>query len=349
MKLSIILPVYNVEKYITKCIDSLLNQDLKITDYEIIVVSDGSKDKSEEIVKSYCDIYNNIHLYIQKNCGVGSARNNGLKRAKGNYVYFLDPDDFLAPNVLAKLVSTSIENKLDVMTFDYTYFKDAKSEYNLYHHSNQNNELISLSKIVEGEDYIANIKLHSYVWLFFIKREFINNLDLKFIEGRWMEDAVFSLKLFLEAKYVAHYNLDAHRYRITPGTAMTSKEPSHYLKIIRDLINAVIVFDPIVKDLESKKTNPDSIKRIKARQQSFVFFSMIRMIQSTISFDEVKLIIEEMSGIKSYPLDSFLCKDFNKISYHILVRLFNRKSRFYFLFLLFNPFFKFRYKLSNPI
>jgi len=340
MKLSIVLPVYNVEKYIAKCIDSLLNQDLSTKDYEIIVVSDGSRDKSEEIIKYYSDRYTHIHVYSQKHSGVGSARNNGLQKAKGDYVYFLDPDDFLVPNVLTRLINTSIENDLDVMTFDSTSYKEVKSKRNLYDHHSQHNDSVFLSKISTGEDYIADVKYNNEVWRFFIKREFLNNVDLRFIEGQWMEDAIFTLKLFLKAKRVAHYNLDVHRYRITQGTAMTSKESDHYLNVIRDLKNASIVFDPIIKDLEAKKANPNAVKRIKARQQSFVFFSMLRMIQSTMGFNEVKLILNEMSKIKSYPLDSFLGKDYNKISYHILVRLFNRKRRFYFLFLMVNPFFR---------
>ena len=164
-----------------------------------------------------------------------------------------------------------------------------------------------------------------------------------------MEDSIFTAELLLESKRIAHLQFDAHRYMVYPGSAMTSKEQNHYLKLIRDNQNAALVFDSIIRKLENKKANPACIKRIKTRQQSFVFFSMIRMIKSTISFKEVKLIMDEMSEFKAYPLDSFLGEDYNKISYRILVRLFNRKRRYYFFFLLFNPFFKLKYRFSKPV
>jgi hypothetical protein len=128
---------------------------------------------------------------------------------------------------------------------------------------------------------------------------------------------------------------------------MTSKEPNHYLKVIKDNQNAAKVFIGIIEKLKNEKANPDCIKRVKARQQSLVFFSMIRMLKSTISFDEVRILMKEMTSIKVYPLDSFLGEDYDNLSYQILVRLFNRKSIFYLLFLLFNPLFRLKLKFSE--
>ena len=352
MKLSIIIPVYNVEKYIARCLDSLLDQDLNRNEYEIIIVNDESNDDSFKIAQSYVLKHNNIKIINQKNGGVGNARNSGIDNANGEYIYFIDPDDYLVPNCLGKIIDTCEHNNLDILTFlSVSFFPitakgRAVSKRNSFEVSFGENEL---SPIVTGEDYVASVKYNSAVWWFVINRNFLKRTGIKFIEGRWMEDAIFSIELFLEAKKMAHLKLEAHRYMVAPGTAMTSREPKHYLNVIRDNQNAALVFDPIIKKLEHKNANPNCIKRIKARQQSFVFFSMIRMIKSTISFNEVKLILNEMSKIKAYPLDSFLGKDYNAFSYRILVGLFNRKYCFYFLFLLFNPLFKLRYKFINPV
>ena len=116
IRLSIIIPVYNVEKYISRCLDSLLDQDLHTSDYEIIVVNDGSNDKSLEIAQSYAR-NNNVIIIDQKNGGVGNARNSGLMAARGNYVYFIDPDDYLISNCLNKLVTSCEANNLDILTF----------------------------------------------------------------------------------------------------------------------------------------------------------------------------------------------------------------------------------------
>ncbi|MFS4466774.1 glycosyltransferase [Maribacter sp. 2210JD10-5] len=345
MRLSIILPIYNVEKYISQCIDSLIDQDLNQEDYEIILVNDGSEDKSEDIAKSYCKNYFNVHLYVQKNAGVGSARNYGLEKAKGEYIYFLDPDDFLTTNVLSQLVNVIETNNLDVMTFNSTTFKTIKSGPS--NSSSKTKESATLSKIISGEDYIASMAHSSAVWWFFIKREFLVATNLKFLEGQWMEDAIFMLHLFLKAKRIAHYNLMAHNYRIAPGSAMTSKEPAHYLKLTRDFKNAAIYFNNIINDLKTRETNPNTIEQIKTKQQSFVFLAMMRMIKSTIRFNEVKLIVKEISDIKSYPITHFLGHDFNQTYHRFLIRLINNRYRFYILFLLANPFFRLKYRFSK--
>ena len=99
MLFSIIVPVYNVEKYIEKCLSSLKRQ-INFDEYEVIVVNDGSKDGSEEIVKHFCETYDNFKLINQKNGGLSDARNTGIKNAKGDYVIFLDGDDFFSENAL---------------------------------------------------------------------------------------------------------------------------------------------------------------------------------------------------------------------------------------------------------
>ncbi|EDP70552.1 capsular polysaccharide biosynthsis protein [Flavobacteriales bacterium ALC-1] len=342
MKLSIIIPVYNVEKYISTCLDSIVNQDLKKDEYEVIIINDGSTDNSGKIVKTYSENYSNIFLYTQKNGGVGSARNKGLSYAKGDFVYFLDPDDYLAMNVLKTLTSTAVQYNLDVLTFDSTSFNDSS----VLPENNSNNSEANLSDVITGIDYIAKTKYSSTVWLFLINRSFLIDIDLKFIKGRWMEDAIFTLELFIKVKRMAHLNINAYFYRVSSESAMNSYEPNHYLKLIDDNINAALVFNPIIQKLENDKVNPNCIKRVKARQQSFLFFSMIRMIKSTISFNEVKQIMNKMSEQNIFPLHMFLGKDYNLLSYHILTRVLNSKRRFYFFFLLFNPFLKLVYKYS---
>ena len=99
-KLSIIIPVYNVENYVGKCLESCLNQDIPKNEYEIIVVNDGTKDNSVQVIEKYITPENNIRLIHRKNGGLSAARNTGLKEAKGEYVWFVDSDDWIENNVL---------------------------------------------------------------------------------------------------------------------------------------------------------------------------------------------------------------------------------------------------------
>ena len=133
MKLSIIVPVYNVADYLAKCLDSLLAQDLPQNEYEIIVVNDGSTDNSVDIAQQYADKYANITLINQANQGLSGARNTGIKQAKGDYIQFVDSDDYLEDNVLGGLMKQVENDDLDVLRFKYQNVRiNAGGEYEIF-------------------------------------------------------------------------------------------------------------------------------------------------------------------------------------------------------------------------
>ncbi len=129
IKISVIIPCYNQENYIAQCLDSVLTQTFQ--DYEIIVINDGSTDKSLDIIQTYVDKYTQIKLINQSNQGVIAARNNGISQAQGAYIYPLDGDDKIAPTCLEKLYHAMQENKGDVIYSDNEYFgcKTGKIRY----------------------------------------------------------------------------------------------------------------------------------------------------------------------------------------------------------------------------
>lgn len=340
LRLSIIIPVFNVEKHIANCIQSLLNQDLKDDDYEIIIVNDGSKDNSIEIVKQFQLNHSNILVFNKENGGVGSARNYGLDVAKGNFIYFIDPDDYLANNTLKPILDCIETNNLQVLTF----LSKGTVSTNLNTSETNNDKKLSVTK-TNGLNYIGDKGYKNEVWWYVIKKEFLDKINLRFIEGRWMEDAIFTANLLTKVKEIGHLPIDAHRHVRVIGSAMMSKEPSHYLKVIYDNANAAVMFKPLIENIVINDENKHCIERLKARQQSFVFFLMIRMLKSTIKLKEAKKIITKMIKIKAYPLNSFLGKDYNGFIYTLLVKLFNIKSVYYFLFLITNPILKLKNKI----
>ena len=117
--LSIIVPVYNVERFIRQCIDSLIEQNLSVNEYEIVIIDDGSPDGCGEICDSYAVRYQNIRVIHQNNMGLGAARNIGIEEAKGDYIPFVDSDDFLVPNVLRELINQTKKQNLDILRFNY--------------------------------------------------------------------------------------------------------------------------------------------------------------------------------------------------------------------------------------
>lgn len=139
-KVSVIVPVYGVEDYIIKCMDSIVNQTMR--DIEIIVVNDGTKDKSIELIeKKYQD--NRIKIYNKKNEGVAKARNFGIKKAKGQYLFFVDSDDFIKNNTIEILYNKAIEQNYDIVLCDYYKYYNKKKYYHfsLIEHYKENNPL----------------------------------------------------------------------------------------------------------------------------------------------------------------------------------------------------------------
>ena len=127
MFLSMVIPVYNVGQYLEACVNACLDQDLNEQDYEIICVNDGSTDNSLEILERIEKDHGNLHVYSQDNAGVSAARNCGLAHARGEYIWFIDGDDLIAPHCLGKLKSCR-EDAVDIFSFSMKEFRGSPTE-----------------------------------------------------------------------------------------------------------------------------------------------------------------------------------------------------------------------------
>ncbi len=202
-KVSVIVPIYNVEKYISECLESLINQTLK--DIEIICVNDGSPDNSLEIIEKYAQADDRITVISQKNGGLSAARNAGLSYAKGKYVYFLDSDDFIKPNALEVLFEISEKENLDILYFGVdNYFENDNlngTDTNLesYYERNQ-----FFKTAVKGdvlfEKFVAENMFICCVPFQFIKKDFIDISAVKFKVKMLHEDELFSPQIILKAE-----------------------------------------------------------------------------------------------------------------------------------------------------
>src|SRR5574344_234876 len=190
-KVSVIVPVYNVEKYIGKCLDSLVNQTLK--DIEIIVVNDGSTDNSEEIIKEYKKNYNNIIYAKKENGGLSDARNFGLVYATGEYIAFVDSDDFVDKTIYEKMYAKAKETESDYVECDFYWSYPMKKTSNAYK-----------NKLDTGIRYANKKEMMTYArvvaWNKLIKREIIKE---KFPVGMHYEDIEFFFKLIPNIKKFA--------------------------------------------------------------------------------------------------------------------------------------------------
>ena len=225
MKISVIVPVYNVEKYISKCLDSLVNQTLE--DIEIIVVNDGSPDNSQRIIDEYVKKYSNkIKSYIKENGGLSDTRNFGLKYAKGDYISFVDSDDWLDYDALEKMYNIAEKEKSDIVICD---MKDHYSNKEIYHNCTI-------------YDSVYNVTPSACNKLF--KKTIIGNL--RFLKNLWYEDLNFTTKILFGNPSIS--NISEGLYHCNCGHVSTMNN-NNSLKNL----DMIIAIDDLIE--YSKKNN----------------------------------------------------------------------------------------------
>ena len=196
---SVILPVYNVEKYIRRCLDSLVNQDCSCS-YEIIIINDGSQDGSAEIIGEFEQSYDFIRAISQENAGVSAARNRGISEAKGKYMALVDSDDFVEPGYISTMYELAEKHDADIVQCRYrNFFEKSQSSMNI---------LLSHRKgVFDGEkalgSLITDITVRSYPWNKLYKRSIFVDNKIAYPINRRFEDLITTPVLFSHAKKVA--------------------------------------------------------------------------------------------------------------------------------------------------
>ena len=236
-KVSIIVPVYNVEKYIRKCLDSLINQTLR--DIEIIIVDDGSPDHSPEIIDEYAAGDSRIKVIHKENGGVSRARNDGLAQADGEYVFFCDSDDWLENDAMEQMYSSAMENHADVVISDFCEAKEDNFEYRhvfsneFVAHDPAVIQVIQNTVFPKGYSALSSSAFkRGYClgapWHHLIRRSLITDNGLYFdpyVKGIF-DDGIFMLNVFEHAKNVSYIAKNTYYYRIVSGSLTHKYNPS---------------------------------------------------------------------------------------------------------------------------
>ena len=218
---SVIIPVYNTEKYLSYCLDSVINQTYR--NLQIIVVDDGSVDNSVEVIQSYVNTDSRIQLLKKKNGGQSSARNLGLRNALGKYIVFLDSDDILDLSAIQILYSEAESKKTDIVYFDADVFFDDpkdfdKNKVSYYQRSSSYGCNTGKQMLCE---MLGNNNFTDSACLMLYRKEFLDSSNLTFFEGMYYEDCLFSITAMLKAKYVSHINKKLYLYRVHENSTMT--------------------------------------------------------------------------------------------------------------------------------
>lgn len=235
---SVIIPVYNVEKYLEECVNSVINQTYK--NIEVILVDDGSTDSSGDICDEYVMFDSRISVLHKANGGLSSARNAGTRKASGEYIYYPDSDDYTDIHAIERLVCHAQETGADIVFFSASSFGDdggAVAQNYVY-----SKDYGTLSGAEMFGELMKNKEFHSSVPLLFIRRDFIDKNKLSFADGIFHEDMIFTFEAFMLASVVSHFNSQLYFRRYRAGSIMTSVKNEKYFHDMIYVYNEVCSF-----------------------------------------------------------------------------------------------------------
>lgn len=240
LELSIIIPVYNVEKYLDECLNSI--SKIKDINYEILIINDGSPDNSQKIIEKFCKSNDRAKFFIKENGGLSSARNYGLERASGEYIWFVDSDDFINPDEFQKFYN-KLDKNLDILIGNFYIYK--------------NNNILKEQKLLENGKELSGKELlkekevigKTYVWRNLYNREFLLNNGLNFKEGIVVEDQLFTIQCLLKAEKIKFIDNHIYYYRIREGSITSSPNRELFAKSSYKICKELLILEKEINNL----------------------------------------------------------------------------------------------------
>lgn len=216
IKFSIIVPVYNVESYLNNCLESLIKQTYK--NIEILLIDDGSSDQSPKICDEFSERYENIIVFHKENGGLSEARNYGLKKASGDYILFVDSDDYISEDTCYNFLQILKNSEADIVTGNCVRVENNKQTYELFDQT---------VKINDGQEFIKsqllNKTFHVAAWRNVYKRVFLLTNNLYFKKGIYHEDEQWTPRVFLSAERVINTDIVFYYHIIREGSITQQK------------------------------------------------------------------------------------------------------------------------------
>jgi glycosyltransferase involved in cell wall biosynthesis len=307
LKLSIIIPVYNVEDYIKKCYNSVSGNYAEIG-YEIIFVNDGSTDQSLKVLNEMVPKNDFITIITQENQGLSGARNTGIDAARGQYILFLDSDDWLNFEVIQELLPFAISNNLDLLSYGLEFFDE-----NSMSMGQRDKHPLEYFKILKGSQVLIQGFQPSSSCLFFYKRTFLLQHNLKFYPKIAQQDVEFTTRIMLFAQKVYFTDRVAYNYYRHSGTISL---PTSNEKLKKYLSDSIIVASLIKENLKTLKTEDlDLIRAVEKNYNSVIWNLFWRFLTSPkeVSYEFKKLCLADLKAKKLYPIKGGLKSSFQKV------------------------------------
>ncbi len=300
--------MYNVEKYIHKCIYSVVQNNLKSDDFEIIIVDDESPDNSLSIATEIAKEFDNITIISQKNKGLGGARNTGIQNAKGKYVLFLDSDDFYTPNSLETILKIAFDNELEILEFGAIVVDSTNKIISTVAISTEN-------KIFDGIYYWQNFNSINSACNKLYLKEFLISNSILFKEKIYAEDYEFNTRALYFAKKVMATEYIVANFLTSTNSITRNKTDITKEKYRRDLISIL----EHIKKFESN--NPTDTTFFKERLSLLNVDLFLLMLKNNFSFKEISKTKKELKEKNIFHLD-FKLRNFKKNILRIILHRF---------------------------
>jgi len=233
-KLSIVIPVYNVERFIRPCLESVFRQGLDDNDYEVIIINDGTKDKSMEMIADIISLHKNITVINQENQGLSVVRNNGILVAKGDYILMPDSDDLLIDNSLKPLLEAALLTKADLVVADFV--KMNEEEIDKMNSSHLQQEKFIYKEKTGEQLFLEDLNPYQcYVWRTLFRRSFLLENNIRFVPGIYIQDVPFTHECYIKARKCLRTSWLLNIYR----KGHESSTSSFKMKLGKDFCTAI--------------------------------------------------------------------------------------------------------------
>jgi glycosyltransferase involved in cell wall biosynthesis len=293
-KLSIIIPAYNVESYIERCLDSICSQITEGEHIEVIVVDDGSKDGTVDIVTTYTHHFPFLRLISQDNSGPSVARNRGLDEATGEYIWFVDSDDYITPSAIVHICEHINKAPQTNVFFGKIYCGSTPIGAQFK------------NKTYTSEEFLGNTP-YFYTHPMIYRKQFLEDRHLKFGTYRNIEDLHFNLRVLFFAKNVTHIDHFLYHYEIRPNSISSTRDKKHLLSLSEQTV--LVLID--LKTFLDKQHANSAFYKILYHNINGLFFSWLRF---NYPVSHVKEKIQDLRQINLYPSGKTLNKRSNQFS-----------------------------------
>ena len=293
IKVSIIVPVYNVKDYIDECVNSLLNQDIDI--YEIILINDGSTDGSDKICLEYAEAHSKIKYLTQKNCGQSAARNYGMTIARGEYILFVDSDDYICPEACRTLYNAAKNYDADIVVGDILNEKENVENNSQFRWCPAENSCVSTLDF--AKDALIYGVYDIVPWIRLVRKEFLISNSINFLEGCYYEDQEYTLRLLKVAKgSVVKIRFPFYYYRMDRVGSTTNyaskKKGIDFINVITHMQELVDLSDKFRADIQCKIIGMAYFHfinlwlRIETKNQNDLYVQFMQIVKSWEGYEK---------------------------------------------------------------